>query len=181
MNMLLRLLRVIIRTRQLGKIEPLDTCRTPLRVRLRDLDMLGHMNNGVYFSIFDLGRIELMLRSGLYTRFNKQGWYAVVTAETGSFRRELKPFRKFELETRIIGWDERHLYFEHRLLSGGRTTTNAVIQLRFLSHDGERVQPGQVLDLLPEPPARPDLPDWVTEWASSAYQHARASELTPAD
>lgn len=180
MNMFLRLIKVLIGAWRRGKADPLGPCRTPLRVRLRDLDPLGHMNNGVYFSIFDLGRIELLLRSGLYQRFNKRGWYAVVTAETGSFRRELKPFRRFELETRVIGWDERHLYFEHRVISGGRLATSAIIQLRFLSRSGERIQPEQVIDLLPDKPARPELPSWVTEWGKDAYEHARASELAVA-
>lgn len=176
MNMLLRLIVVLIRTRLRGKAAPLGPCRVPFRVRLSDLDPLGHMNNGVYFSIFDLGRIDLMLRSGLYSRMRKHGWYAVVTAETGSFRRELKPFRKFELDTRVIGWDDRHLYFEHRMFTGGLLATNAVIQLRFLSREGERIEPERVAELLPETPERPELPPWVTDWAKSTYQHTRSNE-----
>ncbi|WP_460955600.1 acyl-CoA thioesterase [Parasphingorhabdus pacifica] len=178
--MLFRLIVVLIRTRTRGEAPLLSPSRVPLRVRLRDLDPLGHMNNGVYFSIFDLGRIDLMLRSGLYKRMRKRGWFAVVTAETGSFRRELKPFRRFELDSRVIGWDDRHLYFEHRVFSGGRLATNAVIQLRFLANNGERPTPEEVVGLLPDTPDRPELPNWVTDWAKSAYEHTRSNEMNVA-
>lgn len=178
MNMFLRLIVVLVRARLGGKSDPLGPGHVPLRVRPTDLDPLGHMNNGVYFSIFDLGRIDLMLRSGTYRRFRKAGWFGVVTAETGTFRRELKPFRRFELETRVLGWDERHLYYEHRVYSGGRMTTNAVIQLRFLSRSGDRVEPQRVMDLLPGAPERPELPAWVADWAKSTFEHSRSVELS---
>lgn len=178
MNMWLRVIAVLIRSRLRGKLDPLGPCRTPFRVRFSDLDALGHMNNGVYFSIFDLGRVELMLRSGMYQRFKKQGWFAVVSAETGSFRRELKPLRRFVVETRIMGWDERAVYAEHRIISGGKLATSAVVQLRFLSRSGERIEPQRLMDLMPGEISRPDLPAWVSDWSKSVYEHARASELT---
>ena len=176
MNMFLRLVVVFLRSRLRGPAGALGPCRTPFRVRPTDLDPLGHVNNGVYFTLFDLGRVELMLRSGLYRRFNRQGWYVVVTAETGTFRRELRPFRRFDLDTRVLGWDERHLYFEHRVVSGGRMSTSAVIQVRFLARDGERIAPERVVGLLPNAPTRPELPEWVAEWGKKSYEHARSSE-----
>lgn len=162
MNKVVRLIILSIRSRLRPRVDPLGPCRTPFRVLPNDLDLLGHMNNGVYFSIFDLARVDLMLRSGLFSRFHRQGWYPVVTAETATFRRSLKPFRRFEVHTRILGWDERHLYLEHRVTSGGKLTTTAVIQARFLSRTGERVAPEQLIGLLDEPPQRPHLPEWVS-------------------
>lgn len=176
MNMYLRLIVVLIRAKLRGPAPLLGPCRTPLRVRLSDLDPLGHMNNGVYFSIFDLGRVELLLRSGLYRQFRSRGWYAVVTAETGTFRRELRPFRRFDLHSEVLGWDERHLYFQHRILSAGRLATHSVVQVRFLSRDGQRLAPSDLLETLPEVPERPELPDWVSDWSKSTYEHARAQE-----
>lgn len=173
MNMVLRLLVLGVRTRFGRRVAALGPCRTPFRVLPTDLDLLGHMNNGVYFSIFDLARVDLMTRSGLLGKFREQGWYPVVTAETASFRRSLNPFRRFDVHTRIVGWDERHLYLEHRAVSGGRLTTTALIQARFLSRSGERITPQQLIDLLEEPPDRPELPDWVAQWSAASYEHSR--------
>ncbi|SDP17229.1 Acyl-CoA thioesterase FadM [Actinopolyspora xinjiangensis] len=176
MNMLLRLVVLMAKTVFGRGVHPLGPCHTNLRVSPTDLDLLGHMNNGVYFSVFDLGRIDLMKRSGLLRRLRPKGWYAVVTNETGSFRRPLRPFRAFTLRTRIIGWDERHLFIEHRIVSGGELTTTAVIQIRFLSRSGERVTPEQVVNLLPGPVERPELPEWVAQWSKAGYEHSAALE-----
>lgn len=178
MNKVVRLIILGIRSRLRPRVDPLGPCRTPMRVLPNDLDLLGHMNNGVYFSLFDLARVDLMLRSGLFARFRKQGWYPVVTAETATFRRALNPFRRFEVETRIAGWDERHLYLEHRVFCGDKLTTTALIQARFLSRSGERIAPDQLVGLLDDPPRRPELPEWVSRWSKASYEHA--AEVTPA-
>ncbi len=33
-------------------------CETPIQLRLMDLDTLGHVNNGVYFNLFDLAKSD---------------------------------------------------------------------------------------------------------------------------
>lgn len=171
MNMLLRLLVLAVKSGIGRGVDPLGPCTTNFRVAPTDLDLLGHMNNGVYFSIFDLGRIDLMLRSGLLRALRSHGWHAVVTNETGSFRRPLKPFRAFTVRTRVLGWDEQHLYLEHRVTSGGEPTTTAVIQLRFLSKRGEKIDPERVAGLLPSGTERPELPEWVSRWSRASYEH----------
>ncbi|RCW39954.1 acyl-CoA thioesterase FadM [Halopolyspora algeriensis] len=178
MNMFVRLVVLGIRARLRSRVDPLGTCRTPFRVLPTDLDLLGHMNNGVYFSIFDLARVDLMQRSGLLPKFRKQGWYPVVTAETASFRRSLNPFRRFDVDTRIVGWDERHLYVEHRVTTGGNLATTAMIQVRFLSRSGERIAPERLIGLLDESPQRPELPGWVAEWSAAGYDHSRELATT---
>ncbi len=172
MNKLLRLVLLVVRARFGRRVDPLGPCTTRFRVLPTDLDLLGHMNNGIYFSIFDLARVDLMARSGLLARFREQGWHPVVTAETGTFRRSLSPFRRFEVRTSILGWDERHLYLEHRVHCGGELATTAVIQARFLSRTGERIAPERLLGLLRHAPERPELPEWVAQWGKAGYEHA---------
>jgi hypothetical protein len=48
----------------------------------------------------DLGRTDLMLRTGLWRAVLRHGWVPVVNAGTIRFRRELRLFRPFRLETR---------------------------------------------------------------------------------
>jgi hypothetical protein len=35
----------------------------------------------------------------------------------GKFRRELRLFERFEIHTRMLGWDEKWLFVEHRFMS----------------------------------------------------------------
>jgi acyl-CoA thioesterase FadM len=91
------------------------------------------MNNGRYWTLMDLGRSDLMIRSGLWRPVLKHGWVPVVGAGQIRFRRELKAFRSFTLETRILTWSESHVVMEHRLVSkskDGSPILNAIALVR---------------------------------------------------
>ncbi len=133
MNLWFRLLWLIITTPFRGRLQPpADASRLSFRVWPHDLDTSLHMNNGRYWTLMDLGRTDLMLRSGLWRAVLKNKWVPVVSAGKIRFRRELKPFTPFRLETRIITWADTWLVMEHRLVSQGRNgeIVNAVALVR---------------------------------------------------
>ncbi|MFM0739211.1 thioesterase family protein [Paraburkholderia xenovorans] len=66
MSLIIRLLFLLFTSRRRTRLQVLDTCVTPFRVWFNDLDVLFHMNNGRYFTILDLARVDLMMRSGLW-------------------------------------------------------------------------------------------------------------------
>ena len=105
--MILRTLVHMLRSRARGALGVHDVGRVSLRVLPTDLDVRGHMNNGVYFSIMDLGRMDLMIRSGLWPRIRAKGYYSVMANETITFRKSLQPWQKFSLESRIVGYDAK--------------------------------------------------------------------------
>jgi acyl-CoA thioesterase FadM len=111
---------------------PLDVSDLTFRVWPLDLDTSLHMNNGRYWTLMDLGRTDLMLRSGLWRAVLRHKWTPVVSAAKIRFRRELKLFTPFRLETRILCWAENWLVMEHRILSQGRKgeIVNAVALVR---------------------------------------------------
>ena len=74
MNLYLRLVWLYARSRFRSRLAPQDTAVTPFRVWPSDLDTLWHMNNGKYLSIMDLGRMDLMMRSGTWSRITGAGW-----------------------------------------------------------------------------------------------------------
>ena len=51
------------------------------------------MNNGRYWSLMDLGRTDLMLRTGLWRAVLRHRWVPVVNAGAIRFRRELRLFQ----------------------------------------------------------------------------------------
>lgn len=118
-------------------IPPLDVSSLGFRVWPHDLDTSMHMNNGRYWTLMDLGRTDLMLRSGLWRAVLRHRWTPVVSAAKIRFRRELKLFTPFRLETRILCWAESWLVMEHRMVSQGRggTITNAVALVRVGLYD----------------------------------------------
>lgn len=121
MNLWLRVLHLIVAAFFRPKLDPVrDVSRLAFRVWPHDLDTSLHMNNGRYWTLMDLGRTDLMVRSGLWRPVLKHGWVPVVGAGQVRFRRELKAFRSFTLETRIVTWSDSHVVMEHRIVSTSR-------------------------------------------------------------
>jgi acyl-CoA thioesterase FadM len=134
MNLWLRVLHLILTSFFRPKLDPVrDVSRLTFRVWPHDLDTSLHMNNGRYWTLMDLGRTDIMIRSGLWRPILKHGWVPVVGAGQIRFRRELKAFRTFTLETRILTWSESHVVMEHRLVSearDGSSILNAIALVR---------------------------------------------------
>jgi acyl-CoA thioesterase FadM len=123
-----------------------------------------HVNNGVYLSMLDVARVDLMLRSGMISEFKRRGWYPVVAAETIRFRRSLRLFQSFEVETTVIGWDEKALIVQHHFLRREAVVAEAVVRWRFLKRGGGTVRSKELLDAVGLTGSSPPLPTWVEDW-----------------
>lgn len=120
MNLWLRLVWTIVASCFGPRIRPPDdVSRLHFRVWPHDLDVSMHMNNGRYLGIMDLGRFDLILRSGLWRAVLRNRWTPVLDAAVVRYRRELRAFRAFRLETRILSWTGATLLIEQRMLSDG--------------------------------------------------------------
>ena len=121
MNLWLRLLWLLITSPFRPRLAlPDERSLLDFRVWPHDLDTSLHMNNGRYWSLMDLGRTDLMLRTGLWRAVLRHRWVPVVNAGAIRFRRELRLFRPIRLETTILGWSDQWLVIRHRILATGR-------------------------------------------------------------
>ncbi|KQU54119.1 thioesterase [Bosea sp. Leaf344] len=121
MNLWLRLLWLLLTTPFRPRLHPLgQASQLAFRVWPHDLDTSLHMNNGRYWSLMDLGRTDLMLRTGLWRAVLRHRWVPVVNAGAIRFRRELRLFQPITLETRILCWGEGWLVMQHRILRKSR-------------------------------------------------------------
>lgn len=168
MNLWLRVLHLVIASFFRAKLDPVkDVSRLPFRVWPHDLDTSLHMNNGRYWTLMDLGRTDIMIRSRLWRSVLKHGWVPVVNAGQIRFRREMRLFQPFTLETRILTWSEGHVVIEHRLISTARDGSpilNAIALVRAGLYDRKErrfVSMGRLLaeiGLRAEPPvAAPEV------------------------
>jgi len=163
-NLWLRLLWLLLASPRRAPVPPLGPCRTPFRVLPSDLDVLRHVNNGVYLSMMDLARVDLMMRAGLARKLRQRGWYPVVVAQTIRYRRSLTLFQAFTIATRVLGWDEKAFVLEQRFERGGETVANALVRARFLSTAGEKIRPQEILALVSESSSSPAFADEVSRW-----------------
>lgn len=164
MSLFLRLLRLLLTFRFHESCGALGPARKRFRVWPPDLDVLWHVNNGVYLTMLDVARADLLLRSGLFGKLWSRGWYPVVAAETIRFRRSLQLFQSFEVETQVIGWDAKALLLQHGFSRAGQVVAEAVVRVRFLKRRGGSVSTAQLLDLIGKTDPRPRLPDWIEAW-----------------
>ena len=113
MNLWLRLIWLLLSAPFRPRLTlPEDVSSLALRVLPNDLDLSLHMNNGRYLAVMDLGRLDLLIRSGLGGAVWRNGWTPVANAALIRFRRELRAFARYRLETRIIGWQEQAVLLE---------------------------------------------------------------------
>src|SRR4051812_35281882 len=104
---LLRMLRIIATARGRGRLAVHGESVLRFRVMPGDLDINLHMNNGRYLSIMDLGRLDIILRSGIHRPMLRRRWTPLVGSETIRFRRSLTLFQRYELHSRLVGWDDK--------------------------------------------------------------------------
>ena len=172
MNVIWRTLLVILRARlrvRRGKtLDPTAVGTVRLTTLPTDIDILRHMNNGRYLSLFDLGRWDLLIRTGLFGAMKDQGWYAVVSSETITFRKSLELWHRFELQSRFIGHDEKALFMEHRAVVDGEVYARAIVRARMLRRTGGTVSNEELFAAVGKPEGVPEIDPWVHDWAAAS-------------
>ena len=184
MNVIWRTLLIMLfarrRLRRGGLLPATAVGRIRLRTLPTDIDVLRHMNNGRYLSLFDLGRWDLLVRTGLTDAMRTHGWYAVVSSETITFRKSLELWQRFTLESRLIGHDDRAIYLEHRAIVDGEIYARAIIRARLLKRSGGALTHDELFAAVGRPEGLPEVPDWVHDWAAAASLPSRRSSA-PSD
>lgn len=172
MNVWWRTLLTIWRAKVLlhrrGPMPPRSVGRLRLRTLPTDIDLLGHMNNGRYASLFDLGRFDLLIRTGIWDAMNAQGWYAVVASETVTFRKSLQLWQRFDIESRFVGHDDRAVFLEHRAVVDGEVYARVIVRSRMLRRSGGTVSNEELFAAVGKPQGLPEVEPWIHDWASAS-------------
>lgn len=181
MKLWFRLLWAHLSWRFRSKLHVGDTSRRNFIVWPTDIDIFLHMNNGIYLTLLDLARFDLMKRSGTWQKLKKQKVHPVVVQETITFRKSLTPWLKFEVQTKILGWDELAFYVGQRFVVEDEIYAEAVVKLRFLKSPKGTPTPTEVNEMAGGwPTAEPALADWIKEW-SRAGALPKGREPAPSD
>jgi len=79
--------------------------------------LLTHMNNARTFREFDFCRWDHMQRSGMLSIIWRRKATGVVSAQTCRYRQPLNMFMAYKIVTRPAYYDEKSIYFEHKVIS----------------------------------------------------------------
>lgn len=173
MNLWFRVLRVLVLALLRPKLGLLDESRLDFRVWPTDLDINVHMNNARYLALMDLGRLDLIVRSGMGRRVWRDKLQPVIGAALVRYRRPLAPFQPIRLRSRLLAWDDKWLFIEHRLESGDVLACHAVVKGMLVGNDGG-VPPADLARQLGFDQPSPPVPDWVTHWSEAESLLAKA-------
>ena len=163
MNLYLRLIVLLFQLIGLPRKGVFDESRVGFRVLPTDCDINFHMNNGRYLSFMDLGRVHMVTQIGLMGVILRRRWMPVLAAAEINFIRQLAPFQKFELVTRLVTWDDRYAYMEQRFESNGVLCAHAYVKGLFLDK-GKRVSNAAVVAELGYTDAPPPFPEDLRLW-----------------
>lgn len=170
--MWLRTLYTMASHKRRGSASVLDETVISGRVLPNDLDFNVHVNNGRYLSLADLGRIDYFFRTGLFQAGMQRGWAPIIATGVVRFSRPLKPFQRYTLKNRLLGWDEKWAFMEHRFFADNRKGetklfASVVIKGAFVTkQDGQTVTvlPQDLMDAVGEHHDSPPIPQWVRDW-----------------
>lgn len=160
MNLFLRLFFVLFTGLFRKRLKVLDSSRLNLLVFPNDLDIYGHMNNGRYLTLMDLGRIDWIVRTGLGKTADKNGWKPLVAAVKMNYKKSFLVFQTFELRTRILGWDAKWFFIEQVFEKNGLVHATGIVKGLFRGPDGN-VPTQLVLSQIEKDILSPELPSVI--------------------
>lgn len=166
MNLFLRFFTVIFAAFLRKRLHPLDESVVTFRVWLNDIDMNGHMNNGRYLAMMDLGSLDMMLRAGIAKPFLRHKWRPIVASVMIRFKHELKPFETYQLHTRVLCWDQKWFFMEQRFEQEGAIIAVGLVKGLFRGPLGN-VAPMEVFAALGHNITSPPIPESVAIWLQS--------------
>ena len=153
----------MLKSRFRSRIGPLEESVVRFTALPHDCDLNFHLNAGRYVSFMDVARIELIGRVRFIGPMLRRGWRPVAGGAVLRFRRSVLPFERFDIRSKVIGWDEKWIYVEHIVEKGGEFCAIGHMRTVIRSKEGT-VPPSEVLAAmnlnLPSPP----LPEFVAKW-----------------
>jgi YbgC/YbaW family acyl-CoA thioester hydrolase len=112
-----------------------------------DCDALGHINNARYLEYFDAGRVDLLLRNGVFKDGKQNGYHLLVGGTTVRYRREVRWGKRFRLESAFARLDGKAVVIAHKIFLGETLATEAEVSVLCVQ-GGKVVDAGFLLPLL---------------------------------
>ena len=109
-----RLLHAMLAAKFRGRLSIEDESIVSFRVWPTDVDV-SIMNHAAMMTAMEMGRVDVMVRSGFLKLARKRKWYFPSRSISVQFIRPLKLFQKAILTTKVFHIDERWIYIEQKI------------------------------------------------------------------
>ncbi len=163
---LIRLAKEILLSRKAERLSLLDTHVSHHRCWPQDIDLFMEMNNGRILTILDLGRTALAYRVGLMDVLKQQRWGLTMAGVSVRYRKRIRPFVKFRVVSKAVGWDDKFMYLDQSIWIGEECAVQALYRSALTDKNG-LVRPDRLLEVITVEEPQPPLPDWVQNWVDA--------------
>ncbi|XP_077207471.1 protein THEM6 isoform X2 [Paroedura picta] len=145
----------------------------PNVVLTSDLDYMLHMNNVRYLREADIARWFFFARFKFFAALRATGSTTVLSGSCSRHRRPLRLFERFDIHTRIVGWDEQAFYLEQRFVSRRKGFVVAIIHCR---QHITGIGAAAIMEAIARKKVEsPELPEEVKHWLK--YNEASSQRL----
>ncbi|TWV81550.1 acyl-CoA thioesterase [Moraxella sp. VT-16-12] len=142
-----------------------DTAEFYFTARFNDIDNFLEMNNGRIFTLFDLGRTDFAIRTGLGKKLLQKRWGLVVAGSTIQYRKRIRAFDKVVMKTRVAAIDERWFYIEQTMWVNHKCTCHALLRTAVTNiKTGKVIDTNQVMQSLGYHDISLPPDEWVQAW-----------------
>ena len=143
MNLVFRCLKAIIAVRFGSPKKYLDSFTTRYRVGLHDLGWRDHLPNYRYLSFMEIGSFSFFHGTRLATsgKFDTR----LIAAQEVIYLRPVRLFQSVKLETRLIGWDQKYLFFQHEFSVNDKLAAVGLVKEICLKK-GKQITPLELLE-----------------------------------
>jgi len=164
-NIWIRILITLVKSRLQPGVAATDVIATDMIVGPTEAD-LRFVSNARYMLFMEIGRLELMLRTGILRHARASHWVPLVVSQTVRYKRPLRRFQRFTLKTHLAAWDDRWFFIEHKIERKGQLMVFGVAKCCFRGRDGV-VSPSVAFAALGSSEPSPPIPRYAELWVES--------------
>ncbi len=109
-------------------------CLTPVKIRFRDLDAFGHVNNAVYFTFMEMARVEYFRQLGLAKPNEFPSPFFIVAEAACQYKAPLQLDTPLSVQVRVNRLGNSSFDMEYRFVdefSGAVLATGRTVQVTF--------------------------------------------------
>ncbi|XP_015184637.1 PREDICTED: protein THEM6-like [Polistes dominula] len=133
----------------------------------QDLDaILSNMSNSRYLREIDFSRFHYLMQTELFSAMRKMGATAVLGGSNARYRRPIPFFMMYKVTTKLIYWDDKSFYFEHKFINLRNNFIHAVI-LSKQTTIGMKMPINELLQKFQPEIRLPELQDDLRLWMES--------------
>ncbi len=130
---------------------------------------LRYVGQATVANYLELGRWDLFVRLGIVSLWIKNRWSFYAASQLIRYKKPIGRFRRYRVETRLLGWDERSFYCQHQLTQRGTIHCVAILKMLFKKNQ-QTISPAEIIKRLQLKALAVNMPEGI-ESVSAAEKY----------